>query len=160
MSNHTTIRKWSELYKMQAYVPQEGRSLGVIEDFYFKTETNAVYALGVSTRVDGARSLPVTGIKEIGTEHIDLINSQMLTRAIPPLPKGSDLHKKKVVGENGRSVGTVGEIWLATDNPITLRIASIALAGGSNRKTFTTDEIVRYDEEFVVVYDSTARRLQ
>ncbi|HEX4205724.1 MAG TPA: PRC-barrel domain-containing protein [Ktedonobacteraceae bacterium] len=152
--NHTT-RKWSDVYKMQAYVPQEGRTLGVVDDFYFKPGTNAIYALGVSTRINGERALPVTGIKEVGSEHIDLVNAQMLTHALPPLPRGQELRGKKVVNETGKELGTVGDVWLATEHPTTLRIAAIEVQSASGRRarTFTAGEIASYTDDAVIVYD-------
>jgi len=164
MEHNHSIRKWSELRKLPVFVPGEGKNVGTVEDLYFKAGTDAVYALQVGTRVEGEWSLPVTGISEIGPGRISIKNGQMLTRALPPLPQAQNLIGKKVVSENGNEVGTVGEIYLATENPIVLRIAGIELVSPSGRRSgrtriFTESEIVDYTEDGVVIYDRAARRL-
>jgi sporulation protein YlmC with PRC-barrel domain len=107
--------------------------------------------------------LSVTGISEIGADRISIKNGQMLTRALPPLPQAQNLIGKKVVSEDGSEVGTVGEIYLATSNPIVLRIAGIELVNPSGRRSsrarvFNESEIVNYTEDGVVIYDRAARR--
>jgi uncharacterized protein YrrD len=163
MEHNPGIRKWSELRKLPVFVPGEGKNVGTVEDCYFKAGTDAVYALQVSTRVEGEWSLPVTGISEIGADRISIKNGQMLTRALPPLPQAQNLIGKKVVSEDGSEVGTVGEIYLATSNPIVLRIAGIELVNPSGRRSsrarvFNESEIVNYTEDGVVIYDRAARR--
>jgi sporulation protein YlmC with PRC-barrel domain len=164
MEHNSTIRKWSELRKLPVFVPREGKNVGTVEDFYFEGGTNAVYALQVGTRVDGEWALPVTGIIEIGPNRVSIINGQMLTRALPPLPQAQNLIGKKVIGEDGSEVGTVGEIYLATDNPVVLRIASIELVSPSGHRsgharTFNTSEIVDFVDDNVIIYDRAARHL-
>jgi len=161
MSTSNSVKKWSEIYKMQVYVPREGRTLGWVEDFYFKRGDNSVYALRVGTRVDGERSLPVTGIKEIGTNRIDVINAQMLLKELPHFASGASLHGKKIVSESGREVGAIGEIYLSTVHPTAMRIVSLEVASKSSRHSSTImgSEIVRYEDDAVVIYDSVARRL-
>jgi uncharacterized protein YrrD len=164
MEHNHSIRKWSELRKLPVFVPGEGKNVGTVEDLYFKAGTDAVYAFQVGTRVEGEWSLPVTGISEIGADRISIKNGQMLTRALPPLPQAQSLIGKKVVSEDGNEVGTVSEIYLATDNPVVLRIAGIELASSSGSRsgrarTLTDSEIVGYTEDSVVIYDRTAKRL-
>jgi sporulation protein YlmC with PRC-barrel domain len=159
-----TVSKWSELRKLPVFVPGEGKNVGTIEDFYFKAGTDAVYALKVGTRVEGEWALPVTGITEIDANRVSIKNAQMLTRALPPLPKAQELIGKKVVSEDGTEVGTVGEIYLATDNPAILHIVGIELASPLGRRSgraraFNESEIVGYTEDTVVIYDRAARRL-
>lgn len=163
MDSNDVIRKWSELSKMQVFIPSEGRSVGWLKDFYFKAGTNAIYALCIGTRLDGDRSLPVTGIQEFNKERVLIPSAQMLTKRLPPLPQSEALLGKKVVSESGSEVGTVGEVYLATDHPVALRIAAFELASGSGRRagrTFTADEVVTYDDHAVIVYDRAARRLR
>jgi sporulation protein YlmC with PRC-barrel domain len=164
MEHNHTIRKWSELRKLQVFIPGEGKNVGTVEDLYFKAGTDAVYALQVGTRVEGEWALPVTGISEIGSNRVSIKNEQMLTRALPPLPQAQNLIGKKVVSEDGNEVGTVGEIYLVTDNPVVLRITGIELASSSGHRSgraraFNESEIVGYTEDSVVIYDRAARRL-
>lgn len=153
------IRKWSDMQNMAVFVPVEGRIIGWADDFYFKEGTNAIYALHVRTRLDGELSLPVTGIKAIEAANISIINAQMLTRALPALPQGAQLHGSKVVDEQGEEVGTVQDVLLDTSSPITLRIAAFEMAG-NRHKTFTADEIADYGNHSIVVYNRAARRLR
>ena len=104
MEHNHSIRKWSELRKLPVFVPGEGKNVGTVEDLYFKAGTDAVYALQVSTRVEGEWALPVTGISEIGSDRVSIKNGQMLTRALPPLPQAQNLIGKKVVSEEGKGV--------------------------------------------------------
>jgi sporulation protein YlmC with PRC-barrel domain len=158
-----TVRKWSELRNLPVFVPGEGKNAGVVEDLYYKAGTDAVYALKVVTRVDGEWALPVTGISEIDANRVSIKNAQMLTRALPPLPRAQELIGKKVVGEDGNEVGVVGEIYLATGNPEVLHIASIELVSPSGNRsgrarTFNESEIAGYTEDTVIIYDRAARR--
>jgi sporulation protein YlmC with PRC-barrel domain len=163
MERNNTIRKWSELKKLPVFVPREGKNVGTVEDFYFKPGTDAVYAFQVGTRVEGEWALPVTGILEVTTDRVSIVNGQMLTRALPPLPHAQNLLGKKVVTEDGSEVGTVGEIYFVTNNPVALRIAGIELASSSGHRsgrarTFNESEIVGYTDDGVVIYDRAARR--
>ena len=164
MEHNGTVRKWSELKKLPVFVPTEKRNLGTVEDFYFKGGTNAIYALRVGTRVDGEWALPITGIVEVGSDHVAIINGQMMTRALPPLPQAEDLTGKKVMSESGDEVGIVGEIYLATDTPVALRITGIELASSAKRRSgraraFSAADIVDYVDDTVIIYDHAARRL-
>jgi sporulation protein YlmC with PRC-barrel domain len=163
MDNKSTIRKWSDIYNLAVTIPSEGKTAGIVQDFYFKAETNAVYALLVHTRLSGDLALPVIGIKNVGTNAITIPNEEMLLRALPPLPQGKDLRGSKVVSEDGAEVGTIGEVWLAVDPPISMHIVALELAGGhaSRSRSFSADDVVRYAEDnIVVIYDRIARRLR
>ncbi|MBO0780067.1 MAG: hypothetical protein J2P37_14685 [Ktedonobacteraceae bacterium] len=153
------IRKWSDIQKMAVFVPSEGRIVGWADDFYFKAGTNAIYALRVRTRIDGDRSLPITGIKAVEKAHISIVNSQMLTKALPPLPQGEQLRGSKVVDESGNEAGTIQDVLLDVTRPNTLHIAAFEMAG-NRHKTFTADEIVSYEDGSIIVYSRVARRLR
>ncbi|HLZ59150.1 MAG TPA: PRC-barrel domain-containing protein [Ktedonosporobacter sp.] len=162
MSNSKAIRPWSEIYSLDIVIPSEGRAVGKVVDFYFKDGTNAIYALCVRTRLQGDLALPVTGIKSIDANAVTIPNEQMLTRALPPLTRAQDLLGRAVVDEKGKNVGSIGEIFLATDPPVALRVVGFGRAATnrfSSRK-FTADEVIRYDDDAVVIYDAAARRLQ
>ncbi len=162
MDNNKAIRKWSEMNRLAVFVPREGKTVGTVEDFFFKVDTNAVYALRVRTRVNGDLALPVTAIKTIGTDTLTIDNEQMLLRALPPLPSGQSLRGRKVVSEDGAEAGTIGEVTLNTNPPVTLHIAGFELAGArpGHEKSFTADAVVRYEQDAVVIHDRIARRLR
>ena len=81
MENRQATLKWSNIYKMDVTVPELGKSMGKVEDFYFQEGTNAIYALSVRTRLHGDLSLPVTGIVAIENGHVAIRNPQMLAAA-------------------------------------------------------------------------------
>ncbi|QBD80327.1 hypothetical protein EPA93_31900 [Ktedonosporobacter rubrisoli] len=163
MANSKAARKWSELRNTPVIVPKQGRTLGTVEDFYFKPGTNSVYALCVRMPVLGNRSLPVTAIQTIDAKGISIDSEQMLIKALPPLPTSQNLHGSKVVSDNGTEVGTVDEILLNIDPPVAMRIAGLELAGKTlghrGQKGFSAEAISGYDDDAVVIHDSIARRL-
>lgn len=165
MDNKSTSKKWSDLQGLAVYVPRQGKSLGTVEDFFFKEGTNSVYSLLVRTRVLGDYSLPVIAIQSIGGGKVTIDNENLLIKALPPLPTSESLVGHKVVGENGNAVGTIGEVWLETEPPIALRIAGLELASADSRRShharlFTADAIAAYDDDTVIIHDQVARKLR
>jgi sporulation protein YlmC with PRC-barrel domain len=162
MSNNVTVRKWSDISNLEVVIPSEGRSVGKVVDFYLKDDDNAVYALCIHTRLLGDFALPVTGIKSIDEQSVTIPSEQMLTKALPPLTRGQDLPGRNVVDEEGKSLGVVGEVWLATDTPVALRVVAFERAADNHHyvRKFTADEVVRYEDDSIVIYDKAARRLQ
>lgn len=162
MENTNVTRKWSDIYKMQVCVPAEGRIVGIVEDFYFKAETNALYAFRIHTPLEGDRSLPVTGIITIDQKGINIVNAEMLTRALPPLPQGQSLRRSKVVTEDGTEVGIVDDVWIGIHHPSAFYIAAFELATKRPRhaKGFTAEEVVRYEDNSIVIYDRAAKKLR
>lgn len=171
MANNGETIKWSALRGMNVQILSEGRSAGVIEDFYIKVKTYgqaientaSIYALKVRTRVEGALALPASAIETIGPDAVIVKNTEMLARELPPLPPGSGLIGRKVVGENGRELGTISEIWLGIVPPSALRIAGFELANhdkrSQRRRGFTANSVVRYEEDGIVVQEQIARHL-
>lgn len=172
MANNGETIKWSKLHGMDVQILSEGKSAGVIEDFYVKVKTEgpalestaSIYALKVRTRVEGARVLPASAIETIGPNAVIVKNAEMLARELPPLPLGSSLLARKVAGENGHALGTISEIWLGTVPPSALRIAAFELAnntGRSHRRSrgFTANAVMRYEDEKIVVQEQIARHL-
>jgi sporulation protein YlmC with PRC-barrel domain len=153
------IRKWSDMQKIAIFVPSEGRIVGWADDFYFKTGTNAIYALLVRTSIEGYRSLPVTGIQAIEQQNISIVNAEMLTKALPALPQGEQLRGSKVLDERGDEVGSILDVLLDASHPTTLRIAAFEL-DGKRYKIFTADEIVSYEDRSLVIYNRAAKRLR
>jgi sporulation protein YlmC with PRC-barrel domain len=165
MANDNSMKKWSELCGLAVYVPKEGKSLGVIEDFFFKEGTNSVYALLVRTHVLGDYVLPVSAIKTIEPERVTIDNENLLIKAHPPLSRIGNLRGHKVMGESGTKVGTVGEIWLGINPPTALRVAAIELASPSEQhvhhpKAFTADAVAMYNADTIVIHDQVARKLR
>ena len=164
MANNEHIRQWSALYKKPVYIPDEGRNAGLIEDFYFQPDSSAVYALRITTRVEGEFAVPVTGITEVTANNVSLINGQMMTKSLYHLPQGSELLGKTVVGENGHEIGTIGEVYLNVARPTAMHIEAFELASSNGHqaghgRTFSADDVVHYDEDQIVLYDRVARRL-
>lgn len=162
MSNNI-LKKWSDLRGLVVYVPKEGKSLGTVEDLYFKEGTNEVYSLLVRTRVLGDYSLPVRAIKTIEAGKVTIDNENMLIKALPPLPRVHTLVGRKVVGENGTQVGTVGEVWLGTVPAIALRISAIGLtspSGQGHAKSFTADAVESITDDVITIHDQNAKNLR
>ncbi len=171
MANNGGTIKWSDLRGMNVQILSEGRSAGIIEDFYIKVktygqtieDTASVYALKVRTRVEGARSLPASAIETIGPDAVIVKNAEMLARELPPLPLGSSLIARKVVGENGRALGTISEVKLGIVPPSALRIAVFELANHDKRsrrhRGFTANSVTRYEDDVIVVQEQIARHL-
>ena len=162
MENRQATLKWSDIYKMDVTVPEMGKSMGKVEDFYFQEGTNAIYALSVRTRLHGDLSLPVTGIVAIENGHVAIRNPQMLAKAIPPFTRGQQLLARKVVGENGTEVGNVKDFLLGIEPPFTMWVASFEITRGSTGRTFSADGVARYDDEAnsLVIHDQTAKKLR
>ncbi|GHO86715.1 hypothetical protein [Dictyobacter formicarum] len=162
MENNQAIRKWSEMYKLDVFVPGEGKSLGKVEDFFFKEGSNAVYALCVSTRLHGDMSLPVTGIVAIEKDRVAIRNAQMLARALPPLGRGQQLLSRKVVGVKDRELGTVKDVVLAINPPVTMRVAGFEMLRGSSLLSFSSEVVSHYndDDNSIRVYDQSAKSLR
>jgi sporulation protein YlmC with PRC-barrel domain len=162
MQSNQTTHKWSDIYKMDVVVPEMGKSLGKVEDFYFQEGTNAIYALSVRTRLHGDLSLPVTGIVAIEKDRVTIRNQQMLTKAIPPFTRGQKLLTRKVLGENGTTVGDVKDLLLGIDPPFTMWVIGFEIIRGSKGSTFSADGIARYDDEAntLVIHDQVAKKLR
>jgi|GEM_PF-999236 len=171
MANNGETIKWSDLLGMNVQILSEGRSAGVIEDFYVKVKaygsaienTASIYALKVRTRVEGVRALPGSAIEAIGPDGVIVKNAETLARELPPLPLGSRLIARKVVGENGHALGKISEIWLGIVPPSALRIAGFELdnhTGRSHRRRgFTANSVLRYEDDVIVVQEQIARHL-
>ncbi|GLV58257.1 hypothetical protein KDH_50900 [Dictyobacter sp. S3.2.2.5] len=162
MENNQAIRKWSELYNLDVVVPGEGKSLGKVEDFFFKEGSNAIYALCVRTRLHGDLSLPVTGIIAIEKNRVTIRNAQMLARALPPLGRGQQLLSRKIIGVKDRELGTVKDVVLAVDPPATMRVAGFEMLRGSSSVNFGSDVVSHYndDDNSIRVYDQSAKSLR
>jgi len=163
MENHKTMRKWSELHELKVVVPSEGKIVGNVTDFLFKAGTNAVYALRVHTRVNGDYTLPVTGIKSIENDRINILNAQMLTKAVPGFAQGHSLIARKVVSEKGNEIGTVKDVLLGIEPIVAMRVAGIEVSNGSfkhHNQGFAADAVTRYEDGTIFVDEKLARKLK
>ncbi len=161
VSNQTTV-KWSDLYNLDVIVPSEGKSLGKVEDFFFKEGTNAVYALCVRTRLHGAVSLPVTGIVAVEKDRVAIRNPQMLAKAIPPLGRGKTLLARKVIGSKGSELGTIKDVVISVDPPTTMHVAGFEMLQGSSSRNFNAAIVSHYDnnDNTVVIYDQSTKKMR
>lgn len=161
VSNQTTV-KWSDLYNLDVIVPSEGKSLGKVEDFFFKEGTNAVYALCVRTRLHGAVSLPVTGIVAVEKDRVAIRNPQMLAKAIPPLGRGKTLLARKVIGSKGSELGTIKDVVISVDPPTTMHVAGFEMLQGSSSRNFNAAIVSHYDNDdnTVVIYDQSTKKMR
>ena len=157
------IRHWSELRGLPVVIPSQGRSAGTVEDFYYKLETNSIYALRVksSTFGDGARILSASAIKSIERDAITIDNNNMLIAEVNSghlleLPTGSSLISHVVKNEDGDEIGRVGSVLVATDPPVALRIAAYQLENG---RQFSANEVTEYDGNVIYILNKAASRL-
>src|SRR5437016_2744639 len=115
MDNNLSIRRWSEFRNLAVVALDTKIKVGTVDDFYFEPETNAVRGLRVKTALSGYRALPANFINEIKKDVITTDSAVMVIeedhdRRLSQLPLGHSLLSRKVIGENGRVVGTVGNI--------------------------------------------------
>jgi len=162
MENNSSIMRWSALHNLPVRIPSEGVTIGTVEDFYFKPDTNAVYALGVRLRLLGDRSLPVTGIRSIGPDGVMIPSAEMLLERLPPLPTGQSLVSAKLMSESGRDLGMMKEIVLGIEPVIAMRIAGFEMLmhGGRQSQTVGADAVGRYNDGTVVLTDAAAKRFR
>lgn len=162
MESNQTMRKWSDMNKLDVVVPGEGKSLGKVEDFFVKEGSNAIYALSVRTRLNDELSLPVTGIVAIEKDHVTIRSRQMLAKAIPPLIRGQQLLTWQVVSNKGNTLGKIKDVLVSVDTPVTMRVLGFEMRDGSSSRSFGADIVSHYNDEdsSIVVYDQSAKNLR
>ena len=161
MDNFNSIRNWLDLRGMPVTVPREGRRVGTVENFYYKDETNEIYALRVNAGIHGFKALASSVISTIERNAVTVANAEMVIdesnfEELSELPLGDELFGFKVLSESGSLVGTVANILLGTHPPVALRIAAFQLDNG---KTFSAEEVTRYGKREMYILDQTAKRL-
>jgi sporulation protein YlmC with PRC-barrel domain len=162
MANNQATCKWSELYKADVVIPDEGKIIGHVEDFFFKENSHNIYALSVRTRVHGDLTIPVTGIKSIDGKRVNLINAQMVEKAVPPFTRGQSLLTRRVVSENGTEFGIVKDIVFSLSPIVAMRVESFEIArGDSGQRTsgVSSEAAVRFEDDTVVIKDAVAKKL-
>ncbi len=162
MDTHGPIRKWSQLHNIKVSIPSAGKVAGIVEDFYFKPESTGVDAFLVRTRLGDALNLPISKIKEFGTDTVVIESEQMLGRRLSPYPLASSLLGSKVQDESGREIGTISEILLNIEPAIATRVAGFELSGNDRGqgKVFSADAITRYENNLFILQDQFARKLR
>jgi uncharacterized protein YrrD len=156
------VRSWFQLRGLPVTIPSEGRSAGVIEDFYYKLEVNTVFALRVNVGLTGYRLLIPSAIRTIERDAVTIESDMALIEeshagAISNYPVGSTLLSRRVSSEDGRSLGSVSDLLLDTSPPVALRLAAFKLAGNG---TVSADEVTDYNETGIVILDKAANLLR
>jgi sporulation protein YlmC with PRC-barrel domain len=161
MDSYNSIRNWFDLRGRPVTIPREGRRLGTVDDFYFKDETNAIYALRVKIGFLGFKALVSSAIRTIEPDAVTVASDQMLIDEsnggeLDQLPLGNNLISSKVMSESGTFKGTISNILLATYPPLALRIAAFQLTDG---RTFSAKEVTSYGNGVVYILDRAAKKL-
>lgn len=158
----TDVLSWSDLRGKQVTQVDQGRDqYGIIEDFYYDTETRAIYALRVNARLAGYRVLLSSAIRSIGREGATVVNANMIipednAGPVYQFPRGSQLIGFEVLSEQGERLGVVRNIILGIYPPVALRIAAIDLGGGVR---ISASEITRFSEGKLSIIEQAARTL-
>jgi uncharacterized protein YrrD len=161
LHGYNSIRNWFDLRGLPVNIPSEGRSVGTVDDFYYKVGTNAVYALRVKTGLSGFMALAASAISTIDQNAVTIASQEMLIDEsnggdLTDFPLGNNLLGYHVLSESGTSLGTIENILLATYPPVALRISAFQLASG---KTFSAMEVTRYGRNELYILDKAAKRL-
>ena len=157
------IRNWAEMRGLPVVIPREGRSVGTVTDFYYKLETNSIYALRVRSNDYGTGPLILasSAIRTIERGAVTIASNTMLiaeanSGQLLELPRGNELLSYIVKNEDGDVVGKVGAVLVATDPPIALRIAAYQLENG---RQFSANEVTDYDGNVIYILNKAASRL-
>ncbi|HEY6285991.1 MAG TPA: PRC-barrel domain-containing protein [Ktedonobacteraceae bacterium] len=161
MDSYNSIRNWLDLRGLPVNIPSEGRSVGTVDDFYYKVGTNAIYALRIKSGLSGFEALAASAISTIERNAVTVASQEMLIDEsnggdLTELPLGNNLLGYSVLSESGTLLGTIENILLATYPPVALRIAAFKLAGG---KTFSAKEVTNYGRGELYILDKVAKRL-
>lgn len=161
MNGKNSFRKWTDLRGIAVTIPGEGKKVGTVEDFYFDTESNEVYAFYVNVGVYGYRALTSNAISTIEQNAVTIPNDQMLINPqhdgrLPVLHMGHELLTFKVKDEKGNQISTLSDIVLATYPPVALRVAMFELAGS---RTVDANGVAVYERDAIVLMAQVARRL-
>ena len=78
MDSYNSIRNWFDLRGLPVNIPSEGRSVGTVDDFYYKVGTNAIYALRVKTGLSGFKALAASAISTIEQNAVTIASQEML----------------------------------------------------------------------------------
>ncbi len=168
--NSDPSRKWLDLQGLAVVTIDVGKKVGTLDDFYFDPETNIVPAISIKTGLFGHRALMSGEIKSIGIDAITFSGEDMLIEGngsdqLRTLPMGRTLLSYRVLSEGGTVVGSIGNIFLDTSNPTTIRVTAFELSGGIKNRisgrypTFSSSRIARYGQDVLVIPDAVAQSL-
>lgn len=154
-------RSWFELRGLPVSIPTEGRKVGTVEDFYYKLDTNSIYALRVNIGINGYRLLTASAIQSIERDAITIESETMLIKEthggnITEYPLGSSLLNSTVKSESGTTLGTISDFQIATNPPVALRISDYRLDNGS---AFSANAVTGYQDDTIFILDKVARAL-
>ena len=161
MVSYNSIRNWFDLRGLPVTIPREGRSVGTVDNFFYKEGTNAVYALRVKAGIFGFKALMSSAIRTIRLDAVTVASEQMLIDEsndgeLTQLPLGNNLFSYKVLSEKGTFLGTIENIYLAINPPVVLRIAAFQLDSGG---TLSANEVTSYSNGELYILDKAAKRL-
>ncbi|MGB8344899.1 MAG: PRC-barrel domain-containing protein [Ktedonobacteraceae bacterium] len=168
MVDTSSLRKWALIQGLPVIALNSTLTVGIIEDFYFEPDTNAVRAFRVKRGILGYRSVPANAIAGIERDRVTVINDQMVVeedhdRRLSQLPLGHDLFAYKVMSESGAALGIISNIILDTQPPIALRIAAYEIVAENGRgrgKMLNADEVTLYEDRTMYVLDTAAKALR
>lgn len=161
MDSYNSIRNWFDLRGLPVNIPSEGRSLGIVDDFYYQADTNTIPALRIKSGLSGFKVLAASAISSIDQKAVSIASQEMLIDEsnggdITELPPGNNLLGYNVLSESGTSLGTIEGILLSTYPPVALRISAFQLARG---KTFSAMEVTKFGRNEIYILDKAAKRL-
>src|SRR5258708_12242621 len=115
MDRYNSIRNWVDVGGLAVTIRREGRRLGNVDDFYFKDETNAIYALRVKIGFLGFKALVSSAIRTIEPDAVTVASDQMLIDEsnggeLDQLPLGNNLIASQVISESGTFKVTISNI--------------------------------------------------
>ena len=161
MDSYNSIRNWFDLRGLPVNIPSEGRSVGTVDDFYYKVGTNAIYALRIKTGLSGFKALAASAISTIERNAVTVASQEMLIDEsnggdLTELPLGNNLLAYNVLSESGALLGAIESILLATNPPVALRIAAFKLDSG---KIFSAEEVTSFGRGELYILDKVEKRL-
>ena len=168
MVDTSSLRNWALMQGLPIIALDSTLTVGIIEDFYFEPDTNAVRAFRVKRGILGYRSVPANAIVAIERDRVTVANDQMVVeedhdRRLSQLPLGHELFTYKVMSESGHVLGTVSNVILDTQPPVALRIAAYEIVAENGRgrgRMLNADEVSLYEDRTIYVLDTAAKALR
>lgn len=168
MVNIPSLRRWSSMQGMPVISLDTTNTVGIIDDFYFEPDTNAVRAFRLKRGILGYASVPANYINTIERDRVTVLNQQAVInedhdRRLSQLPLGHDLYLYIVKSESGDSLGKVGNILFETQPPIALHVAAyeiLDLSGRGRIRLLNAEEVSVYQDNTIYVMDNAAKALR
>ena len=155
---------WNDLYGKPVLPVGQGRQCGVVEDFYYDPETQAIYALRVNAGLHGHRVLLSSSISSIDQSGVMIANEFKLidednAGPIYQLPLGDRLTGFRIVTEEGQSLGSVRNIVLGIYPPTALRISAFELDDRQATRV-SAHEITHFGEDSLTVMEQEGKKVR